>query len=1040
MQRPQKGEKDIKQLYDMSWCTAAELAELISVARLRGDVDAASRKSADLRFIEVCTSAVNAGDVLLQIATESTASPGLRLNAIFAAQPLLTKKGWSEGGQFSDRSAVTQHLLRLTADPSFNTSTKINIELLRSLALVVSLEFPTEEWQRWIEACARAFSAGSLVAFAKIRAVVSESYCNCALWSFLANDMTGFLLRANLSALPERTAVLTIFLELMRKRPRPSAENEIATASNCVLLSEDMRHFVMGALATRVEEARVAGAPAAGFVEDCTAAFAVACRLVVDVESAAAVFRCSSFFLTLLQDTAARGDMSDELTALTEQLLECVLSTLQVFPEVASSDVQAEALLTCLIHFMIPGEESERAEAAQLSAEILEFFMDDEAVPLGCGSGDVAHLAGAVLELYLEHNAAQRTAAVATLNSILRSTPTIRGVLADAVALALRSVSRVYEAAEAVVVDALDANTQAELLTQVSQLLLRTTDPHARIMLMDAMTHCFYRSSNEAICRQLVQLLEQLHASVTAIAPSASTAPSLLNGCALCVRCACLYEAGRLVEEVRAQSWSGSLLSPTWATLAVEQLAAGKDTFSAFCAASLLCSLLDVSPGRVQYLCVNDATTWEHGLQQLCRHATLRGVAVLLTLMLKHLSGVSAAASPSAPPSPRASRSPHECAVVVQSCGAVMQFCQRLSPSRHLVLRCVVDFVAAHTRVLLRGAGGGGCTTCAQHLVDLSAPLLMEEYSSELVQDEPSCRGFVVSLTLQCVGFGSVRPTMVAAACVALLRALTHAVQHGYASQTISCVCSHLSVLLLLQPALLEEVPLHVLHILFTDKVNLVEGRKGVSYSGLAFLLSLVFLRFPRLVFDAAGAATTATTAAALASHDETPLVVQRAFGWWLSLAPFMDAIQFPYFAAACCRVVDLVAISPDQLGGSAASPLAFCRHFFLPSLHVKTLPPRFFTSLSVQQHLSLAWVDLERRYGSTGKPQLLDKELQSCVAGVGQHYTSLCGEDFVGTSTAALLKTTSTETVAAFLSYLGQSDGGATVHTARQLLSTAVR
>ncbi|KPA84436.1 putative mitochondrial hypothetical protein [Leptomonas pyrrhocoris] len=996
----------------MSWCTAAEVAELISVARLRGDVDAATRKAADLRFIDICTTAINAGDVLMQIATETTAAPGLRLNAILAAQPLITTEGWNEGGRFSDRGAVTRLLLRWTADPSLCGNAQVSTELLRSQALIASLEFPTEQWQQWIQECAYALVAGDLASAAKLHAVVNESYRNYALWSFLANDFTGFVMQAQLTALPQRTMVMGTFLELMRKRPRPSAEHEIASTSNCVLLSAEMRHFVMGNLLACVEDTRLAGAAAVagGFVGYCTIVFAVASRLVVDVESAVNVFRCSSFFLGQLQASAAPAERSDGRNAFTEQLMECLLSTLQLFPEVASNDVQAEELLACLMHFMIPAAEVEGADAAQISTELLEFFMDDEAVPLGCGSGDVAHLAGAVLELYLEHNVDQRPAAIATLNAILRSTPNIHGALADAVALALRSVSRVYEAAGAVVVDALDTPTQAELLTQVSQLLLRAAGPHAHVMLMDALTHCFYGSHNEDLCCQLVQLLQRLHTAATAAMPS--------EECAVCVRCTCIYEAGRLVEEARTRPWCKALLSPAWVRLTVEQLAVG-DTFGVFCAASTLCTLLYVTPDCALYLCESGAA-WVHGLRQLCRHATLRGVAVLITLALRHIAGISAVATPS---------SAHSCLLVATSCSTVMAFCQLPSPSRHLVLRSVVDFVVAHMRVYLRG---DGCANCAEHLAGLTAPLFTEAFSAELSQDEPSCRSFTACATLLYVAFGAVQPAMATAAPAALLRVLQHAVAQTYASQTISCVCGHLALVLVLQPDLVEEVAAHVLRVLFTSNVDLVEGRKGANYSGAAFLLSLFFLRCPQCLLHAAGATRPAPP-------DDFPLVVQRGFGWWLNMAPFMDVVQLPYFAAACCRIASAVVAAPVGTGVSTGR-LASCRQFILPSVHVKKLPLRPFTNLSVLQHLCVAWVDLERRYSSTSKPQLLDQGLQPYVSGVDRHYTSLCGVPFTGSAAAAVLKTAPAETIAAFVDYLSQQDGGAAINTARRLLSELVR
>ncbi|CAC9534933.1 conserved hypothetical protein [Leishmania infantum JPCM5] len=1003
----------------MSWCTAEQVADLISVARLRGDVDQATRKSADLRFLDLCANAVNAGDVLIHVATEGSASPALRLNALLAVETLFTNKGWCEGAQFSDRSTVTKRLLHLVAtDPYFLAQRKVDDGLLRCLAMIVALEFPTTEWQEWVRQCAVKFAEGDARSCAVLCAVVAESYRNYCLWSFLANDVVGFLLHAQIMTLPLRTTVMRLFLDLMRKRPRPSVDHEVASAKNCLLLSAVVRQLVLAALLERVEESgQLTGSSSDIFVADCTASFAVASRLVTDAESASILFRCSSFFLVRLQAVAAASGcvVPTELRDFTEQLLECLIVTLQLYPNVAGADFTADGLLSCLIYFMIRPGALERADAAQLSAELLEYFIDDEAVPLGCGSGDAANLAAAVLELYLEHHSAQRPLAVVALNGLLRATPVMDGCLTEAVALALRSVSRVYEASEDVVVDALDDAVQVEMLTQVSQLLLRTTDPHAHVMLIDALTHCFYRSQNQSLCTQLVELLQQLYMSRV----------ESRDDYGECVRCACVYVAGRLVDELRSREWCGQLLPPEWIPLAMQQLCNG-DAFGVFSAASTLCTLLCVAPASAVHISRHVAV-WEEGLSQLCHHATLRSVAALLTLTLKRLSGLSLA------PSALASL-PHNCELVTRSCNVVLGFCRTPSPSRHLVLRSLVNFFADHTRTLLRGdAPAVASMSVSEPLSSLAAALLTEEYALELAQDEPSCRGLATFAAVHCIACGSVQPSSAPAAASALVSVLQYAVQQRFASQTISCVCSHLTCVLLTQPAQLDEAAPRVLHALFRDSVDIGEGRKGANYGGVAFLISVLLLRSPHALIQSA-CLRDASGAVGAAEHLTG---LQRGFGWWLSLAPFMDTIQFLYFTAATCRLVDAVVTLPPEVLISLGC-LKTCCQYILPSAHVKKLPSRPLAGGHLLQHLAVAWIDIDRRYSRTSKPQLLEKELHPFLLSLDSLYELLCGQSFSSSTARNLVKASPSETTAAVLGYMEHLGWADVLSEARQQVLAA--
>jgi len=62
----------------MSWCSGDEVAELIRIARVAPDVGQAQRKAADLRFIDLCTSSINIGDVLFRLAWDVNTPVAIR--------------------------------------------------------------------------------------------------------------------------------------------------------------------------------------------------------------------------------------------------------------------------------------------------------------------------------------------------------------------------------------------------------------------------------------------------------------------------------------------------------------------------------------------------------------------------------------------------------------------------------------------------------------------------------------------------------------------------------------------------------------------------------------------------------------------------------------------------------------------------------------------------------------------------------------------------------------------------------------------------
>lgn len=938
-----------------------EVAHLIRVARVLPSIEAAERKAADLRFITLCTNSINIGDVLFQIAWDVRASTAIRLNAALAMEPLISRAGWVEGAHFSDTSAVKMAMMTAVSAADERLVTKVGEILMRSLALIIVLEFPAPSLSEWLRGCCRQLLHSCPAARQFLKALPLLSHQNYKLWFFLAEDVTRDLLHTSIDDSAIRDAVMTFFLNLMSKRPRPSVEQEIASSSTCSLLSPSIQQFVLQQVVCRVEEAKVSGGADVSFSE-CATVFTVASRLVTDEASAQVVMDHSSYFLVQLRQLYMSNPSDKAILTLTESLLECMLSVLQIHPGVACQAVQMADVFTCLLAFMVDSVDDRGESEDGLATELMDVFLDDEAVPLGCGGGDVVSLAGAVLELFLELHRTQMVEVVGIVNQLMADATSMSPSSLCAVAKGVRSLARVCEESNCVVVDELPPNLQAEFLGQASSLILSARNGRASSLFVDAFSRCFYSSKTQNLASQLVVLLQQVYMMFQTNRTVNSS----------CVQSVCLHAAGRLLSEAQCQSWSTTLLSEEWLSLALHVASSG-DALGSYCAGYLLCTILYTSPQLCHTL--PDRFPVLHScLQRLCINATRRGTAAQLTQLLKCLLALSPSRREAVPQY-------HHCELTQQSCAVVLAFCVEDSPSRHLVVQSLLEYLILSAKLTL---SGDGCATCTSSLVTRITLCLPVKLLVECVYDEASCRCLSSSFTLATAASYTTEPSLVQYTYTMLQSVLQKAVPCNYSSQTISFVAAHLGLVALFQPTLLDESAQQLLPFLFGPSM-LPQWDRGVNYTGLAFYASLIFLRSPHLLEQSCSAGGGGSDGAFMRA-------IAEMAGWWCSMAPFLDRLLAPYFLAATHRVLDALRHQPlEQLRAIAVLPPC-SRQYVLPTIYVKKEVPKYLAGGHILHHLSVALCDMKHRYARTTKPRAFDALLESFLTVDERRLALLCG------------------------------------------------
>ncbi|ESL07058.1 hypothetical protein TRSC58_05259 [Trypanosoma rangeli SC58] len=297
----------------MSWCTAAEVAELIRVSRLHHGVAEAERKAADLRLIELHASAVNFGDALVEVAAASDAlSCSVRLAAALTLESFVTERGWCEGVGFSDKERVLAALLMSLRGASLATAVadvRLNSLLCSCLCRIICFEYPTTCWDAFIDECVSAVVSADateqqagcgLVQRTILLRLAENCASKAALWWRLASDVVRRLVewaKVYGGGGESRVLCLRVVLHLMRRRPRLSEVTEAERPTSSFIFSDEFRGIVGRSLEEGASAFESRG-PCTPLLEECGLLLDVAQHLLSDDSFARVVFRATIYLLS----------------------------------------------------------------------------------------------------------------------------------------------------------------------------------------------------------------------------------------------------------------------------------------------------------------------------------------------------------------------------------------------------------------------------------------------------------------------------------------------------------------------------------------------------------------------------------------------------------------------------------------------------------------------------------------------------------------------------------------------------------------------
>lgn len=953
----------------MAWCSGAEVANLILVGRLRPDVSAEARKQADLAFLRLCAESINIGDVLVELAASAGSPPGVRLNAALAVEPLFqVAAAWAEGLHFSDKDLTVRALVAsATAEavPGGGLEAKVQASLTRSLCRVIASEYPSAHWRDFIGGLASTAASEAAAAPTATRAqalllaLAHVAHVNYDLWLLLATDVVRLLLGRE-----AREWHFAFYLALMKRRSRPSRQRQSSAAGGeaaaCLLLSDEMSDYVMGELQRCVAQAatRAAGPDAAAYFSTCDTLLAIAQRLVRTTAAAEVVFRCSSFFLVSLQPpylaALQSGDydgVDGQFSSLAGNALECLLSVLQAYPAAAAS-CSADALLGSLLCFMPDSLAMPCVGDDEKLTLLTDRLTNDEAVPLGCGSGDVAALAGAVLELFLEAHLAQLLPAAAFLAAQIGALETGREAAAlrwSAVANALVCLTRVCDEEKVALVDALRRSAETSGAAVLGPLAAAASDaavpPFAAALLVDCMGQCFVHCASADAAAAFMEAAEGIYAA---------------RGAEAVVRDALLHTVGHFLQNVAAEAWRASLVGAGWLERALQAMYTGT-SLGLHGGGGLLAAVLQVAPTCASVLLEQLADPLAAALAMHGRGCCTSAAAALLAQCLRRLY--------------RAHSSAAQCAGLQAVFARCRDAAVAAPPAARLLVTRSLSDVLCDVR-LPDDAGGGEqrCAACAGALQDVLLPLAVGVVAEEGQCDGGTLRSVATALSLSacsCVAspsLGPLQPTVFLASAALATRALLE--EESQPSAATGAACAHLGFQALATPAVLDADMSALLCAMFRARKDV----KPTALLGCLLLPSLVILRCPSPLALVAGAGAASEAVAAAWA---------RALGWCASLVVFCPPLLARCVVAACYRVYLAVATAavdqtsqdqPSQQQQLFVSRLRENTICLVGNLHASTSSARarVMSRASVAQALAVCAVAVKARYARTGKGSIV--------------------------------------------------------------------
>lgn len=878
-----------------------------------------------MMFLHTCATSVNIGDVLIQIAADTTAQMSVRMNAALAVETLFTPSAWGEGKQFSDKAAIVPSILGVLSAPE-----ALPVALVEPLTLCVAkiivCEFPSPEWTAYIQNIVMQLLNGSATTFAALRAMAVNASHNYELWHYLAHEVTAVLLQnlpSGVSATRKRA--FEVLLHLMRSRPRPTSSPAASIPPH--LLSDAMTECILSQLQRCVQCAaqEAQSDEAEDFFAECEVLLAISQRLVKNDEAANTIFRSGSFFLVSCQQlsVADPSALDSSMIGLIENSLECLLSVLQTFPAI-SEDNRVDHLLSSLLCFMGYSEESLAIDALEILTGVIT---DDEVVPLGCASGDVPSLAGSVLELFLEANPQQLTVAVVALISYMKSmipnASTISPMQWTSIARAMRCVARVCEANYTSVIEMLPTEQRVEMMQCYVDVLAAQRNECSLALLLESLSFSCTNTSDVAVCVELERIFENTFNTY---------------GDTSLVSVVCVHAVGTLVrgrlKTVRRE----------WLSRSLAQTVHSSDHMHLLCGASTACALVMASP-----LTAEEWSTFSNpilaAVGSLCSYCQTRSVGNALLQVLRHFYWHAA-------PGP-------VCPLAARLADSMMLSVQTQSSSQALVVRTLAECCLLAARGLLDGKG---CESCGRHLLSAAMPTIVTYMTAEGPFDEGTSRILSSSTATSAAALhgGSTDGSGFAATATLLV----HCMREGHSCNTVHAVGAALAIHGMLQPSFLDSYPTALVEEMFP--AGLLCGRQGVNYIGCCVTLALFVCRQPGWILRLVTASEQSITATA---------AWQRGLGWCFSLAPFADAFALRCFLLSWATVLEDAEQWPVEQRALLRAPLASCTVYLLPSVLVKQLPPaQYVSEVSFARGLVTALHSVATRATKTTKVTFFDQ------------------------------------------------------------------
>ncbi|RNF04138.1 uncharacterized protein Tco025E_08013 [Trypanosoma conorhini] len=926
----------------MSWCTAAEVADLISVSRLRHDVAEAERKAADLRFIELHASAVNIGDALVEVAVASNAvSCGVRLAAALTLESLVTERAWCEGIGFSDKERVLTALLACLRDASLAasvTDSRLSALLCSCLCRIICFEYPAARWDTFIDECVSAVVSLGATEQQAGRGFIQRTLllrlaevcaAKAALWWRLASVVVRRLLAG--AAVPggagePRLLCLRVVLQLMRRRPRPGETTEAERPKSSFIFSDEFRGVVGRGLE---EGAKVfeSGVPRTILLEECGLLLDVAQHLLGDDALAHTVFRCAVCLLSSCEAAYLADDDDDRsLASCADKALECLVGVLQMHPE-ASLLCDSEKFLSTLFSYMTRAVALEHGEESAL----LDALQEDCVVPLGCAGGDTAANAGAALELLMEANPHLLGLAVgslcATVTELEQGTNSAHW---RAWTTALRCLCRVCDEKGLSLADSLP-DAAGRLLSPLALLLRRTVDPLEAAEVIELLALCVVRAKQESVCRAFFFILE---ATFDDVGDTGTREQVLLLAVTV-------HAVHRFFSTYAPSLLPGSFCDTSaWLRRALAVIARG-GPLAVYCGAHAVQTLLRVTPACT----LPSASLVLAALDNACRQCNVPNASSLLAGLVWSLCR----------------HAPGGCKVAVERLEIFLSHCLQNGPRRAELRRSLTDYLWRFLRSYLRQTE---CLQCVATVLHKCLPVVLQFAVEDAPHDDATTR--LVSSCLAAAATCDHAGVLCENISSVLWELLRSAVQERHSSTALTKIAAAMSATALMFPTLLDGDMTAVVSLLFSN-VD-AAGAKGLNYAGCCLLPALFCVRHPEHLGDMA--------AAFVAAPRHKHLAWGTMLGLWSSVAPLTDHFTTLYFLAAWCRLLGYAVAARSEGQDALAVVVPHCTVYYLPSMYVKSLPKRRVAGCSVAQCIALGLALVAQRGQKSAKVKLLEEEL----------------------------------------------------------------